>query len=157
MTPAIKLLQKAKVSFRLCEYQYDPSSHSVAEEAAHALGVVPERVFKTLVCKISGGQTLFAVGIVPANQQLDVKALASCVGSKKASMADTQDAERVTGYVVGGISPLGQRRRLPTVVDRSALAHKTVYVSAGKRGFQIELAPGDLIQTCSAKTAALAR
>lgn len=135
-------------------YDHDPASTSYGEEAAHALDLPPGRVFKTLVASVDGRLT---VAVVPVAGELDLKALAAAVGGKRASMADPADAERATGYVRGGISPLGQRRRLPAVVDESAAGFDTVFVSAGRRGLQIELAPADLVRLTGARTATIAR
>jgi Cys-tRNA(Pro)/Cys-tRNA(Cys) deacylase len=123
-------------------------------EAAEALGLDPATVFKTLVAEVDGK---LAVAIVPVERQLDLKALAAGVGAKKAAMADVKQAERTTGYVAGGISPLGQRRALPTVVDASALDHETIHVSAGRRGLELELAPADLVELTGARVAPIAR
>ena len=144
MTPAIQVVRRAGVPHVLHEYRHDPAAGSYALEAATELGVDPARVFKTLVVDLDGALT---VCIVPAGDQLDLRAL-----GKRAAMAGTERAERVTGYVAGGISPLGQRRRLPTLVDDSALAHETVFVSAGRRGLEIELAPADLVALTGAET-----
>ncbi|MFL6075073.1 MAG: Cys-tRNA(Pro) deacylase [Mycobacteriales bacterium] len=151
-TPAIQALTRAKIPFTVHEYAHDPAHPSYGVEAAEALGVVPDRVFKTLVTEVDGA---LAVGVVPVTGSLNLKALAAAVGGKRAAMADPAAAERATGYVRGGISPLGQRRRLRTVIDESALAHPTVYVSAGRRGLEIELAPADLVALTSAAVAAL--
>ena len=123
-------------------------------EAAQALGLAPAQVFKTLLADVDGA---LAVAVVPVDRSLDLKALAAALGGKRAVMAEPADAERATGYVVGGISPLGQRRRLPTVVDVSALEWDTVLVSAGRRGLDVELAPGDLVRLTSAVTAPVSR
>jgi Cys-tRNA(Pro)/Cys-tRNA(Cys) deacylase len=131
-----------------------PDGGGYGVEAAGALGVDTRRVFKTLVAEVDGTLT---VAVVPVAGQLDLKALAAAVGGKRARMADPVAAERATGYVVGGISPLGQRRRLPTVVDRSALDHESVLVSAGRRGLDVELSPHDLVRLTSAVTAAIGR
>ena len=127
---------------------------SYGQEAALALGVDPRQVFKTLLADVDGR---LIVAVVPVDGSLDLKALAAALGGKRASLAEPAAAERVTGYVVGGISPLGQRRRLPTVVDESALAWATVLVSAGRRGLDVELAPADLVRLTGAVTAAVAR
>ncbi|MEE1942240.1 Cys-tRNA(Pro) deacylase [Streptomyces sp. TRM 70361] len=153
-TPATVAATKAGVSFTLHSYEHDPASPSYGEEAAEALGVGPERVFKTLVAEVDG---VLTVAVVPVSGSLDLKALASAVGGKRASMADPAAAERATGYVRGGISPLGQRRALPTVVDASAQRYGTVCVSAGRRGLEIELAPADLVRLTGAVTAPVAR
>ncbi|MFD0562545.1 Cys-tRNA(Pro) deacylase [Kitasatospora saccharophila] len=136
------------------EYAHDPAAASYGAEAAEAMGVPPDRVFKTLLAEADGA---LAVAVVPVSGQLDLKALAAALGTKRAVMADPAAAERSTGYVVGGISPLGQRRRLRTVVDSGALAHPTVFVSAGKRGAEVELAPADLVRLTAALTAPIAR
>ncbi|POM23970.1 Cys-tRNA(Pro)/Cys-tRNA(Cys) deacylase YbaK [Actinomadura rubteroloni] len=153
-TPATVAAARAGVAFTLHEYTVDPGAGSYGEAAADALGVPRERLFKTLVAEVDGALT---VAIVPVSATLDLKALAAATGGKRAAMADPRDAERATGYVVGGISPLGQRRRLPAVLDASASGFATVYVSAGRRGLQIELAPGDLAGLAGAALAAVAR
>ena len=151
-TPATVLLSKRKVPHTLHPYDHDPRHESYGLEAAQALAVPPERVFKTLLAEVDGALT---VGIVPVVAQLDLKALAAAVGGKRAKMADVTLAERTTGYVAGGISPLGQRKRLPTVLDSSANAHDTVYCSAGRRGLDVELAPDDLVRLTGATVAAI--
>ncbi|OEV30716.1 transcriptional regulator [Streptomyces nanshensis] len=153
-TPATLAAARAGVDFTTHSYEHDPSAASYGAEAAEALGIAPERVFKTLVAEVDGSMT---VAIVPVSASLDLKALASAAGGKRAVMADPPSVERSTGYVLGGISPLGQRRRLPTVLDTSAHAHATVCVSAGRRGLEIELAPGDLVGLTGAASAAIAR
>ena len=153
-TPATVALTQAKVEFTGHAYEHDPAAASFGGEAAEAMGVAPERVFKTLLAEVDGKLT---VAVVPVSGQLDLKALAAAAGGKKAAMADPADAERSTGYVLGGISPLGQRRKLPTVVDATALEHPTVYCSAGRRGLEVELAPADLIRLTGARTAPLGR
>ncbi|MCF3962856.1 Cys-tRNA(Pro) deacylase, partial [Streptomyces fuscigenes] len=140
-TPATTALAAAGVPYTLHAYEHDPAAPSYGEEAAEALGVEPGLVFKTLVADVDGELT---VAVVPVTGQLDLKALAAAVGGKRAAMADPVAAERTTGYVRGGISPLGQRRALRTVVDASAAGHATVYVSAGRRGLEVELAPDAL-------------
>lgn len=133
-TPATVAASRAGVGFTTHAYEHDPSAPSYGEEAAEAMGVPPEQVFKTLVTEVDGALT---VAVVPVSASLDLKALAAAVGGKRAAMADPAAAERTTGYVRGGISPLGQRKRLPTVVDASAAAHATVCVSAGRRGLEM--------------------
>jgi Cys-tRNA(Pro)/Cys-tRNA(Cys) deacylase len=152
-TAATIALERAKIPFTLHEYARDPRHGSYGLEASEALGIAPERVFKTLVAAVDGA---LAVGMVPVHRQLDVKALAAAAGGKKAVMAEVTAAERATGYVAGGISPIGQKRRLPVVVDSSALAHGTMFCSAGRRGLEIEIAPADLIRAVGAKIAAIA-
>jgi len=153
-TPATVALTRAGVAFELHEYDHDPRAASFGQEAADALGVAPERVFKTLLADVDGRLT---VGVVPVSGQLDLKALARAVGGSKAAMADVAAAQRATGYVVGGISPVGQKRRLPTVVDESALTHPTVFVSGGRRGLDLELEPADLVRVTEATTARIGR
>ncbi|MET7459872.1 Cys-tRNA(Pro) deacylase [Nonomuraea sp. NPDC005501] len=153
-TPATVALTKAKAEFNLHPYDHDPAAQAYGEEAADALGVPYERIFKTLVAEVESG---LAVAVVPVAGRLDLKALASALGGKRAAMADAAKVERVTGYVVGGISPLGQRRQLPTVVDSSALDFGTIYFSAGRRGLQIETAPANLIALTRAVTSPIAK
>ena len=157
MTPAIKLAEKANISFKVHEYTHDPDTESYGQEAAAALGIETCRVFKTLLVNLQGGHAQLAVGIVPVNALLDLKALAAVAGAKKASMMDAADAERVTGYVVGGISPLGQKKQVPTFIDASAADFATVFVSAGRRGLEIELAPQDLKTLCHATLIKISR
>ncbi|WFE32123.1 Cys-tRNA(Pro) deacylase [Micromonospora sp. WMMD975] len=152
-TPATALLTKRKIVHSTHPYDVSPDAPNYGALVAAALGVPPERVFKTLVTDVDGGLT---VAVVPVTGELDLKALAAAVGGKRATLADRIAAERATGYVRGGISPLGQRRALPTVVDASALAHPTVYVSAGRRGLQVQLAPADLVALTGAVTAPVA-
>jgi Cys-tRNA(Pro)/Cys-tRNA(Cys) deacylase len=152
-TPATALLVKQKVAHSTHPYDVSPDSPRYGAEVAAALGVPPERVFKSLVTEVDGALT---VAVVPVTGELDLKALAASVGGKRAALADRTLAERVTGYVRGGISPLGQRRRLPTVIDSSAADFPTVYVSAGRRGLQLQLAPEDLARLTAATTAPIA-
>ncbi|WP_367135387.1 Cys-tRNA(Pro) deacylase [Saccharothrix sp. HUAS TT1] len=149
-TPATALLDKQKVAYALHAYEHDPRHDSYGLEAAEALGIPPERVFKTLVADVDGR---LAVGVVPVTGQLDLKALAAAVGGKKAKMADVAAAERATGYVAGGISPLGQKKRLPVALDASAEGFATVYCSAGRRGLEVEIAPADLVRLTQAVVA----
>ncbi|MFH7599417.1 Cys-tRNA(Pro) deacylase [Streptomyces racemochromogenes] len=153
-TPAITSLTASGVAFTTHAYEHDPAHPSYGEEAAEALGVSPEQVFKTLVAEVDGALT---VAVVPVSGSLDLKALAAAVGGKRAAMADPALAERTTGYVRGGISPLGQRRRLPTVLDASASGHPTICVSAGRRGLEVELAPAALATLTGAVLAPIAR
>ncbi|MEE6263273.1 Cys-tRNA(Pro) deacylase [Plantactinospora sonchi] len=152
-TPATALLTRQRVPHTLHPYDVAPDTPNYGAEVAAALGVPPERVFKSLVAEVDGGLT---VAVVPVTGELDLKSLASAVGGKRAALADRTLAERTTGYVRGGISPLGQRKRLPTVVDASAERFATVYVSAGRRGLQLEISPADLIRLTAAVTAPLA-
>jgi Cys-tRNA(Pro)/Cys-tRNA(Cys) deacylase len=149
-TPATAALAAAGVPFVLHPYTHDPSAASYGSEAAEALGIDPSRVFKTLMVEVEGR---LAVGIVPVSGTLDLKAFATALGAKKAAMADPAAAQRRTGYVLGGISPLGQRQPSPTVLDSSALGLETLLVSGGKRGLDIELAPADLVRLTQAVTA----
>ena len=146
-TPATVALTRAGVPFTVHPYDHDPRAESFGLEAADALGVPPERVFKTLLAD-AGGRLV--VGIVPVTGQLDLKALARAVGASRAVMADPAAAQRSTGYVVGGISPVGQKRALPTVLDETATAHDTVFVSGGRRGLDIELAQSSVVIFSSA-------
>lgn len=142
MTPAINTAKQAKIAFTLHEYAHDASNEAYGLEAADKLGLPAARVFKTLVVSLDS-KTL-VVGVVPVSSMLSMKALAKAAGGKKADMADKQDVMRATGYVLGGVSPLGQKKRLKTVVDDSAQDFETIYVSAGRRGLEIELAATDL-------------
>lgn len=153
-TPATIALTRAEVPFTLHAYEHDPSAPSYGLEAAQILDLPPDQVLKTLLVDTGAG---LAVGIVPVAAHLDLKAMALAVGTKWVAMADAAVAERVTGYVVGGISPIGQRRRLPTVVDASARTYGTVYVSGGRRGLDVGLAPADLLTLTGGDYAAIAR
>ncbi len=153
-TPATVALSAAGIDFRVHHYDHDPAATSYGLEAAESLGLDPARVLKTLFVSVDGR---LVVGIVPVAGQLDLKALAAAVGGKRAAMADPALAERTTGYVRGGISPLGQRRKLPTVLDASASAHATICVSAGRRGLEVELAPADLQKLTEAVLAPIGR
>jgi Cys-tRNA(Pro)/Cys-tRNA(Cys) deacylase len=153
-TPATVALTRAGVAFTEHVYTHDPGATSYGTEAADALGLEPARVLKTLFASVDGR---LVVGIVPVAGQLDLKALAAAVGGKKAAMADPADAERATGYVVGGISPVGQKRAHLTVLDESAMAFDEVYVSGGRRGLDLGLAPADLVRVTGATVAAIGR
>ena len=153
-TPATVALTRAGVVYAEHAYDHDPAADSYGLEAAASLGVEPARVFKTLLVDTGAG---LAVGIVPVDRQLDLKAIAAALGVKKAAMARPADAERSTGYVVGGISPVGQKRPLPTVLDESATGHATILVSGGRRGLDLELSPADLVRVTDATTAPIAR
>lgn len=153
-TPATVALDKARVPHELLTYDHDPAVQNYGLEAAEALGLPPARVFKTLLVEVDGK---LGVGIVPVDATLDLKAVASALGGKKAQMADPSLAERTTGYVVGGISPIGQKKALPTVLDVSAETHDTIAVSGGKRGLDILLAPSDLLAMTRGSTAGIAR
>jgi Cys-tRNA(Pro)/Cys-tRNA(Cys) deacylase len=153
-TPATVALERAGVGFTRHAYEHDPAASSYGLEAAEALGLDPAAVFKTLLAEVDGTLT---VAIVPVTGQLDLKALAAAVGGKRAAMADPVVAERTTGYVVGGISPIGQKKRLTTVVDESALDLDTVYVSGGKRGLDLGIEPRDLVSLLGAQVARIGR
>ncbi|WP_303289987.1 Cys-tRNA(Pro) deacylase [Marinobacter sp. SS5-14b] len=153
MTPGILAAKKASVSYVVHEYDHDPSAESYGHEAAEKMGVDPGRVFKTLVVAIDGKE--LAVGVVPVTAMLSLKLIAKAAGAKKAAMADKQDVQRSTGYVLGGVSPLGQKKRLKTFIDASAEHFDTIFVSAGKRGLEIELAPSDLGRLTGARFAPL--
>jgi Cys-tRNA(Pro)/Cys-tRNA(Cys) deacylase len=160
-TRAIDVVRRAAVPHTIHEYAPDPATGREREsrpnfgrDAADALGVAPERIFKTLVASVDGR---LAIAIVPVAGELDLKRLAEALGGRRADMAEPPEAERATGYVVGGISPLGGRRALPTVLDESAERHPTIFVSAGRRGLQIELAPADLVRLAGARVALIAR
>lgn len=157
MTPAVKQLQRSRIVHTLHPYHHAPDTRAYGDEAVAALGVAAERVFKTLVVALPPQPDDLVVAVIPVPRHLDLKALAQACGAKKAEMADPKVAERATGYLTGGISPLGQRKRLPTVLDASALKHPTIYVSAGRRGLQVELAPADLQALLAAATAEIAR
>ncbi len=153
-TPATVALIAAGIAFEVRTYDHDPRAASYGMEAAEALDVDPARVFKTLLASLDGK---LVVGIVPVTGQLDLKALARALGGSKAVMAEVAAAERATGYVAGGISPVGQKRAHPTALDATALEHPTILVSGGRRGFDIELAPHDLVAVTGAVTATIGR
>jgi Cys-tRNA(Pro)/Cys-tRNA(Cys) deacylase len=153
-TPATVALTAAGVEFTLHEYDHDPRAASFGLEAAEALGLDPAVVFKTLMATVDGKLT---VGIVPVTGMLDLKALARAAGGSKAAMAEVAAAERATGYVAGGISPVGQKRPHPTVLDESALGHETVYVSGGRRGLDLGIPPADLVRVTGAMVAPISR
>ncbi len=152
-TPATALLTRLKIPFTLHPYEHDPRAHAYGDEAAEQLGIDPARIFKTLIASVDGK---LACAVVPVAARLDLKALAAAVGGKRAELAEPAAAARSTGYVVGGISPIGQKQRLRVVVDTSAQDFDTVYVSAGKRGLQVELSPADLLRAAQAIPAPVA-
>jgi Cys-tRNA(Pro)/Cys-tRNA(Cys) deacylase len=152
-TPATALLTKQKVPFTLHPYDHDPRAQAYGDEAAAALGIEPARIFKTLIAAVDGK---LACAVVPVAAPLALKAFAAALGGKRAELADPAAAARATGYVVGGISPIGQKSRLRVVVDASVDGFETVYVSAGKRGLQVELAPADLLAAAGASVARIA-
>lgn len=153
-TPATVALARAGVAFTVHAYEHDPRAAAYGLEAAEKLGLDPERVFKTLLAAVDGS---LAVAIVPVAMLLDLKALANAVGGKRAELADPAVAERKTGYVVGGISPIGQKTPLPTVLDESAILCETIFVSGGRRGLDLELAPDDLLAVTGGRYAPIAR
>jgi Cys-tRNA(Pro)/Cys-tRNA(Cys) deacylase len=146
------LLARLGLAHTVHSYEHDPRSSSYGLEAAGALGVPAGQVFKTLIAEVDGALT---VAVVPVDRQLDLKALAAAAGGKRAKMAEVSAAERATGYVAGGISPLGQRQRLPVVIDATAAQFGTIFCSAGRRGLEIEVAPADLVAAAGATTAAI--
>jgi Cys-tRNA(Pro)/Cys-tRNA(Cys) deacylase len=154
MTPAVTVLDRAGVPYQLLSYDHDPAAEAYGTEAAEALDLDPDLVFKTLIAATDDGRHV--VGVVPVSGRLDLKALARAAGAKKAAMADGADAERLTGYVVGGISPLGQKKRLAVFVDASAREADVIWVSGGRRGLEIELAPDDLVVTVGGTFAPIA-
>jgi Cys-tRNA(Pro)/Cys-tRNA(Cys) deacylase len=153
-TRATQQLTRLGISHVVHRYEHDPRHSSYGQEASEALGVPPDRVFKTLIADIDGQLT---VAVVPVVGSLDLKALAAAVGGKKAAMADAAQAEKASGYVTGGIAPIGLRRPLPVVIDETAMRHATVFCSAGQRGLEIELAPADLVTAAGARMAPIAR
>ncbi|WP_304526367.1 Cys-tRNA(Pro) deacylase [Halomonas sp. I5-271120] len=155
MTPAVRALEAAIIDFQLTEYAHDPRAEAFGEEAAKALGLASQTVFKTLLAKLDDGRLV--VALVPVSARLDLKALARAAGARKATLAEPALAERTTGYVIGGISPLGQKKRLPTFLDDSAMALSTLHVSGGRRGLEIGLAPDDLVALTGARPVTLAR
>jgi Cys-tRNA(Pro)/Cys-tRNA(Cys) deacylase len=154
-TPAVLALERAGVAFTLHAYDFAGPKGGIAQEAAGLMGVEPARALKTLIAEVDGRGLV--VALVPADRELDLKALAAAVGGKRAGMAEVKQAERASGYVKGGISPFGQRQPLPTVVDASALEHASLFVNGGRRGLEIELTPADLIRALDASVAPIAR
>ena len=155
MTPAIKTVKNAKIHYVIHEYTHEPSQESYGLEASNKLGVSEERVFKTLVLNTEAKD--FIVGIAPVSSMLNIKFIAKVAGAKKARMSLAVDVERITGYVLGGVSPLGQKKKLKTVIDSSALEYPTIFVSAGRRGLEIELEPKDLLSLTNAKFAKISQ
>jgi Cys-tRNA(Pro)/Cys-tRNA(Cys) deacylase len=153
VTPAIKLLKKQKVPHTIYEYKHDSSVHSYGEEAAEKMGVDPKSVFKTLVVQ---SDKMMAVGIVPVTSTLNLKSMAKALGVKKVVMAEPKNVENTTGYILGGVSPLGQKKRLKTVIDESAFEYESIFVSAGKRGLEVEVDPKDLEKLLQADKAKIA-
>jgi Cys-tRNA(Pro)/Cys-tRNA(Cys) deacylase len=157
MTPAVKAAEQAGVPITLHEYAHDPATTAFGLEAAEALGLDPKSVFKTLLVALDADHRRLAVAVVPVAGQLDLKAMAAACRVKRAEMADPAQAQRATGYLLGGISPIGQKKKLPTVVDQTASSFAKVYVSGGRRGLDIGIAPDDLVAICSATLAPIGR
>jgi len=155
MTPAIDLAKKSKITFDVHQYQHDPNTESYGKEAATILGLDPAKVFKTLVVELNTNELV--VGIVPVSGTLDLKAMANAADAKKAVMADKKKVQAATGYVLGGVSPIGQRKRLMTIIDTSAKNFETIFVSAGKRGLDIELKANDLATLTNAGFSAISK
>lgn len=153
MTPAVTFLKKQKIAFTLHRYQHDPDHPSYGLEAAEQLDIEPDRVFKTLVVQTDDGELVVAV--VPVNRQLNLKSLGRLLKVKKLTMADGKAVQSATGYLLGGVSPLAQKKRLRTVIDQSAVHYPTILFSGGRRGLEIELAPDDLISLCGAQTGSI--
>jgi Cys-tRNA(Pro)/Cys-tRNA(Cys) deacylase len=151
-TPATVALTKAGIAFTLHEYDYDRDAARVGLQAAEAMGVAPARLLKTLMAKAGGAPVCV---VIASDREVSLKRLAAAAGAKEAAMLPSAEAERITGYHVGGISPFGQRRRVPVLLDAAAMAETTVFVNGGRRGLQIELAPGDLLRVLDATTATL--
>jgi Cys-tRNA(Pro)/Cys-tRNA(Cys) deacylase len=151
-TPATALLAKAGIAFTLHEYDYDPNAPRIGLQAAQALGIAPERLLKTLMAKAGGAVVCV---LVPSDKEVSLKRLAAAAGAKDAAMLPPAEAERLTGYHVGGISPLGQKKRAASFIERASLSHPTILVNGGRRGLQIEIAPSDLVTALSAKAADL--
>ncbi|WP_105169639.1 Cys-tRNA(Pro) deacylase [Pseudoalteromonas sp. T1lg23B] len=150
MTPAINLLEQQGIQFQILKFEHDPSQHNFANEAAEKLGLLTEQVFKTLLVDVDG---VLHVAILPATRQVDLKAFAKACKGKKAMMADAKKAQTTTGYLIGGISPFAQKKRLNTLLHNDAKKFTTIYVSAGKRGLEVEVAPEDLSRLCNARFA----
>ncbi|MGI9416347.1 MAG: Cys-tRNA(Pro) deacylase [Geminicoccaceae bacterium] len=154
-TPATQMLERLGAAFRVHAYEFDPGDLGIGEQAAAALGIEPARMFKTLMVMVDEGRP--AIALTPVGVETRMKALAAALGGKRATMIALQNAERLSGYVKGGISPFGQRQSLDVVIDRSVQDHDSIFVNGGRRGLQIEMSPADLIATLNASLADLAR
>lgn len=155
MTPAVNILKKAKIEYQIHQYDHDPGSNAYGEEAAEKLNISFDRIFKTLV--VWTDNQALCVAVVPVSRQLDLKLFAKAVRAKKARMAEKKEVERSTGYLLGGVSPMGQKQKLTTIIDHSALKFDTVFVSAGRRGLQVELSPKELGSQTDARYCNIAR
>lgn len=153
-TPAVQSLERAGVAFALVVYDYDPKAQRIGLQAAEAIGASPSEVFKTLMALVDGKPVC---AVLPSDEEVNMKKLAAALGGKSAQMMKPADAERVTGYKIGGVSPLGQRRASPTILDETALLHDEIYLNGGQRGLQIRLRPQDLVQALNCATADLTR
>jgi len=156
MTPAVRAAKKAKVAYTLHEYKHDSANQSYGHEAASLLGLDPAQVFKTLLLSLNDQANQLAVAILPVSHQLNLKSFAKIIKAKKVAMADPQKAQNATGYLLGGISPLGQKKRLPMIVDKSAFEFDAIYVSGGKRGLEIRLSVSDLVLVTQAEVGLIA-